>query len=299
MSATTESTQAEAACAVVQDFDSNEIGGLIMEEVDQPLPRRVRGWWLAVTVFLVACGQRDAGVGANEPAMTTSDATTFASLATAPTQVAIVSPTSFPVPQTPHDGQLRAEPVASLGGSVCAAVSLDELSTHFCSPSSAFAWSIGGRVFLFSAGPELRLRDGRVLQAEPGNNFVIHEILAENVDNPMNDEPNFCSNLLIAEAFRRYEPSASSGWGGDACISDELFGIGEIEGVDEAGYSQVLGGNVGNDLYIGFVARLDGVWTVLELVPDGEFQGCASLIAPTAKEICARSPAFKDFAATG
>ncbi len=57
----------------------------------------------------------------------------------------------------------------------------------------------------------------------------------------------------------------------------------------------MLGGIDGADLFVGFVARLDGVWTVLELVPRGDFRGCAGLTVPTAKRLCTSAPAYKDY----
>ncbi len=120
------------------------------------------------------------------------------------------------------------------------------------------------------------------------------ELHAEPVPSP--DEPNFCSRLLIAEAFQRYDPAASLGWTDNGCMSDEFFGVGEIPGVDQAGIGRVLGGIEGAERSFGFVARLDGVWTVLEVVPDDDdFRGCAGLTVPLAKRVCTSSLSFKDY----
>ena len=177
-------------------------------------------------------------------------------------------------------------------------VSLDGAVSTFCSPRDSFAWSIGDRVFVFAAGKELRLRDGRVLAPDQGDNFVIHEIVDANIDNPVHDEPDFCPLTLIALAFQRYAPDEAFGWGGDACISDEILGLGTIAGVDQAGYSEVMGGGGGSDRFVGFVARLDGIWTVLELVPYETFADCDDLSVVMAREICARSPISWNTAAT-
>ncbi len=270
---------------------------------------------LFVAVCLMGCGQQGDGrstgaytVGvpsvSDQPTGSASVAAVPLESTAVPTEVADTSTTQPPPSTSPivatsaprHDGQLHAEPAASPLRFVCAAVTLDGASTRFCSPASAFTWSIGNRVFIFSAGPTLQLRDGRFINAQPGTKYVIHEIVDESVDNPQHREPNFCSLILIAEAFRRFDPSSSYGWGGESCMSDDIFGVGTVPGVDQAGFSRVFGGPDGTDEYIGFVARLNGIWTVLELAPYDNFRGCAGLADSTAKELCMRSPSFKDYA---
>lgn len=199
------------------------------------------------------------------------------------------STTTTGTAQPVNDGRLRVEESFVSEGAVCAAVTLDDAASTFCSPRADFFWSIGERVFIFATGPELRLRDGRVLLPEPGENFIIHEIVNAEVDHPVHGEPDFCPLTAIAFAFQRYAPGESFGWGGGGCISDELFGVGVIAGVDQAGFGEVMGGIGGTDRFVGFVARLDGTWTVLELLPEDEFAECNDLTVPTARELCARS----------
>ena len=201
--------------------------------------------------------------------------------------------TAAPV-ESPGDGELRVEPVDSSDSTVCAMVSLDNFEGRFCSLRAGFTWSLGDRVFLFYVGPDLQLQDGRVLVRAEGEKFVVHEIRDETVDNPIDREPSFCSVILIAEAFRRYAPQESFGWGGGTCMSEEFWGVGTIPGVDEAGIGEVLGGSDGTDRFVGFVARLDGVWTVLELVPGDQMLGCESVSVPVAKDVCDHSVLFKD-----
>ena len=262
---------------------------------------------LALAAVLAGCGSEDAAVQMAATAATASETTvdqpneteTLAAVvaestttSSAPTETTIASPEPI------NDGQLHAESVGASNGAICAAVSLDTVKTRFCSPRADFTWSIGDRVFIFHAGFELHLQDGRVLVPEDGNAFVIHEIRDETVDNPINEQPNFCSITLIAEAFQRYAPGESFGWGGDGCMSEFLYGVGSIPGVDEVSFSEVVGGPEGSDRYVGFVGRLNGVWTVFELVPDDQFDGCENLSVPTAKEICTRSMAINQTAST-
>ena len=100
-------------------------------------------------------------------------------------------------------------------------------------------------------------------------------------------DPFFCSPLMIAVALNRYDSTQAYGWGGSSCVLDETA----------VGYAMT--GPSGADVYLGFLARVDGDWTVLQLLPDGDFKGCGEGLSPDVEAVCRARPGTASYPSGG